>query len=69
MVKLKRKEEEKRRFIILQELSKKKSILQISKEIVAMYIERLKKSYENYLLKINYNKAKNKEILNREDDT
>ena len=33
MVKLKRKEEEKRRFIILQELVKKKSIFQISKEI------------------------------------
>ena len=71
MVKLKRKEEEKRRFIILQELAKKKSIFQISKEIGcgSATVARLKKAYENYLLKINYNKAKNKIRLNREDDT
>ena len=49
----------------------KKSILQISKEIGrgSTTVARLKKSYENYQLKINYNKAKNKIRLNREDDT
>ena len=71
MVKLKRKEEEKRRFIILQELAKKKSIFQISKEIGcgSTTVAWLKKSYENYQLKINCDKAKNKIRLNREDDT
>ena len=71
MVKLKRKEEKKRRFIILQELAKKKSIFQISKEIGcgSATVARLKKAYENYLLKINYNKAKNKERLKRYDDS
>ena len=69
MVKLKRKEEEKKRFIILQELEKKKSIFQISNEIGcgSATVARVKKSYENYLLKINYNKAKNKERLDRDD--
>ena len=69
MVKLKRKEEEKKRFIILQELEKKKSIFQISNEIGcgSATVARIKKSYENYLLKINYNKAKNKERLDRDD--
>lgn len=68
MVKLKRKEEEKRRFIILQELAKNKRIFQISKEIGcgSTTVARIKKSYENYLLKINYNKAKNKERLDRD---
>ena len=71
VVKLKKKEKEKRRFIILQELAKKKSIFQISKGIwcSSATVARLKKLYENYLLNINYNKAINKVRLNREDDT
>ena len=51
-------------------MQKKKSIFQISKEIGcgSATVARLKKSYENYLLKINYNKAKNKERFKRDVD-
>ena len=70
MVKLKKKDEEKRRFLILQELDKKKTIFQIAKEIGCgtATVARIKKSYQNYMLELNYNKIKNTERLYKSND-
>ena len=61
MVKLNKESREKRRFLILQMLSEKKTIAEISKELNcgASTVFRTKKSYENFLTKLNYYKEKN----------
>ena len=71
MVKLNKESREKRRFLILQMLSEKKTIAEISKELNcgASTVFRTKKSYENFLTKLNYNKEKNSERLRRMNST
>ena len=71
MVKLNKESREKRRFLILQMLSEKKTIAEISKELNcgASTVFRTKKSYENFLTKLNYNKEKNNERLRRMNST
>ena len=71
MVKLNKESREKRRLLILQKLSEKKTITEISKELNcgASTVFRIKKSYENYLATLNYNKDKNNERLRRKNDS
>ena len=71
MVKFNKEMKEKRRLLILQKLSEKKTIADISKELNcgASTVFRIKKSYANYLIKLDYNKPKNNERLKRKYDS
>ena len=71
MIKLNKESREKRRLLILQKLSEKKTIAEISKEFNCgtSTVFRIKKSYENYLATLNYNKDKNNERLRRKNDS
>lgn len=67
MVKLNKEDREKRRMLILERLSQKKTILSISKELKcgASTVFRIKKAYQNYLAKLNYNTVKHNERLEK----
>ena len=71
MVKFNKEMREKRRLLILQKLSEKKTIADISEELNCgvSTVFRIKKSYANYLIKLDYNKPKNNERLKRKYDS
>ena len=71
MAKLNKESREKRRLLILQKLSEKKTIKDISKELNcgASTVFRIKKSYANYLVNLNYNREKKNGRLRRKNES
>ena len=71
MVKLNKADREKRRLLILERLLQKKTISSIANELCCglSTVFRLKKSYQNYLEGLNYDKIKHNERLEKKKDT
>jgi len=70
MAKLNKENREKRRLLILERLKQKKTISSISKELNcgASTVFRIKRSYKNYMARLNYNTIKHNERLEKKSE-